>query len=74
MRPRALGCMRITDPVVIAAALDAGVTILDPYAGSGSTLMAAKAAGRRAIGVEIVEEYCERAARRCAQETLGLSA
>ena len=46
--------------------------VCDPYAGSGSTLVAAKACGMKSIGFEMEEKHCETAARRLSETMLAL--
>lgn len=48
-------------------------SILDPFMGSGTTLMASKELNRKCIGIEIEEKYCEIAANRCRQSVMELN-
>lgn len=59
--------------VPILASSRPGDIVLDPFMGSGTTLVVAKRLGRRAIGIEVVEDYCRLAAKRLEEVSLPLS-
>jgi DNA modification methylase len=61
--------VELLDPLIRYACPPGGL-VVDPFAGSGSTLDAARASGRRGIGIEASEAYAEKAARRLEQLTL----
>lgn len=59
----------ILEPLIRYSAPTGGL-ILDPFAGSGSTLLTARTLGRRAVGIERSEQYCEKAAERLSMPDL----
>jgi site-specific DNA-methyltransferase (adenine-specific) len=63
--PKPLALMRD-----LVSRMDRGATIIDPFAGSGTTLRAAKDLGYRAVGIEIEERFCATIAERMAEERM----
>lgn len=58
---------------IIINSSDPGAVVLDPFMGSGSTLFAAMATGRRAIGIDISERHCRTAVQRLQQKAMVLA-
>ena len=64
---------KLVEPCVKAGCPDGG-TVLDPFAGSGTTLFVAQALGRRGVGIDLSPDYLKQALARNAQTPLGLGA
>lgn len=60
----------LMDWCITKAKLKPNSLVFDPFMGAGSVAVAAKAQGHRYVGCELVEKYCEIAAKRCAQDYL----
>lgn len=65
--------LAVVEPLV-RECTEPGALVLDPFAGAGTVLLAARLLGRRAVGVELNEAYAEKAAARLAESDLGLIA
>ena len=65
-------CPRPLDVVIEIMSNFSVGTVLDPFAGSGTTLIAAKRLGRKSIGIEIEQDYCDVIVQRLRQEVLPL--